>query len=148
MPARTVRLVSDAVYCDGEDNFDPGHARLADWADHFIVLPATAHVLAQAAHGYAGSLLTATLLAYEGSAIFFPSMNTAMWRKPAVRRNVAQLKADGHRIAGPVMTRCWEIDGDGMRSGPGLPSPAQVAAIVRDIVMPPGANPEQDEEAS
>jgi phosphopantothenoylcysteine decarboxylase len=148
VPVRTVRLVSDAVFCDGEDNFEPGHARLADWADLFIVLPATAHVLAQAAQGYAGSLLTATLLAYEGSVIFFPSMNAAMWRKPAVQRNVAQLAADRHRIAGPVMTQCWEIDEDGMRPGLGLPSPSQVAAIIKDIVTTPGMDPGQGGEES
>ncbi|KAB8194181.1 hypothetical protein FH608_018595 [Nonomuraea phyllanthi] len=134
LPVRTVRLVSEAVFCDGDDNFDPGHVGLADWADHVIVLPATAHVLAQVAQGYAGSLLTATLLAYEGKVIFFPSMNPAMWRKPAVQRNVAQLEADGHHIAGPVTTECWELDGGRMRPGLGLPTPPQVAAIIRDIV--------------
>ncbi|MFI6599557.1 flavoprotein [Nonomuraea sp. NPDC050536] len=134
LPARTVALVSDAVFCDGEHDFEPGHARLARWADRVIVLPATADVLAQAAHGFAGSLLTAALLAHEGAVIFFPSMNAAMWRKPSVQRNVAQLRADGHHIAGPVMTECWEIAGQDVRVGPGLPSPAQVAEIIGDIM--------------
>lgn len=134
LPARTVALISDAVFCEGEHDFEPGHARLARWADRFIVLPATAHVLARAAHGFSDSLLTAALLAHEGSVIFFPSMNAAMWHKPSVQRNVAQLRADGHHIAGPVMTECWEIAGQDVGIGPGLPSPAQVAGIVGDIM--------------
>ncbi|MEV0390016.1 flavoprotein [Nonomuraea sp. NPDC050643] len=148
LPPRTVRLVSDAVFCEGENNFDPGHARLARWADHFIVLPATAHVLAQAAQGCAGSLLTATLLAYQGAAIFFPSMNAAMWSKPPVQRNVLQLRADGHHIAGPVMTPCWEIAGESLRTGPGLPAPSQVAGIIEDIIMPSGTAAVAGEEKS
>jgi phosphopantothenoylcysteine decarboxylase len=136
LPARTVRLVSEAVFCEGESNFDPGHAKLATWADHVIVLPATADVLAQVAHGCAGDLLTATLLAYQGHATFFPSMNEAMWRKPAVQRNVAQLKADGYLIAGPVMAQSWEIAGNRMKVAAGLPPPSRVAEIIRDIILP------------
>ncbi|WP_084964875.1 flavoprotein [Thermoactinospora rubra] len=134
LPARTVRLIGEAVFCEGEDNFDPGHAKLAQWADHFIVLPATANVLAQAAQGFSGSLLTAALLAYPGRAIFFPCMNAEMWHKPAVQRNVAQLTADGHHIAGPVMAQCWEISTAEYKTGPCLPSPSQVAGIVEDVV--------------
>ncbi|GGL05275.1 hypothetical protein Sme01_63870 [Sphaerisporangium melleum] len=147
LPLRTVRLLSDAAYGEGEDDFDPGHARLAAWADRFIVLPATAHTLAQAAHGFAGSLLTATLLAHEGSAIFFPSMNAAMWRKPAVRRNVEQLRADGHHVAEPAMTPCWEIASGSVRTGPGLPSPAQVAGLIEQIMTRPHGTPAAEREA-
>lgn len=136
LPIETVRLVSDAAYGEGDGNLDPGHARLAAWADRFIVLPATAHTLAQVAHGLAGNLLTATLLAHEGSAIFFPSMNAAMWRKPSVQRNVARLRADGYHVADPVMAPAWEIASEAVRTGPGLPSPAQVAGIVEDIITP------------
>ncbi|MFC4531071.1 flavoprotein [Sphaerisporangium dianthi] len=147
LPVETVRLLSDAAFGEGEGNFDPGHARLAAWADRFIVLPATAHTLAQAAHGFAGSLLTATLLAYEGSAIFFPSMNAVMWKKPAVQRNVAQLRADGHHVAEPVMTQCWEIAGASVRTGPGLPSPGQVAGLVEHIITLTRGAPAADREA-
>ena len=83
------------------------------------MLPATAHTLAQAAHGFAGSLLTATLLAHQGSAIFFPSMNAAMWHKPSVQRNVAQLRADGYHVADPVMAPCWEIASESSAPGRG-----------------------------
>jgi phosphopantothenoylcysteine synthetase/decarboxylase len=134
LPVATVRLVSEAAYGEGEANLDPGHVRLATWADRLIVLPATAHTLAEAAHGFAGSLLMATLLAHRRPAIFFPSMNAAMWDKPSVRRNVAQLRADGHHVADPVMAPCWEIASGSVRTGPGLPSPSQVAGIIEDIV--------------
>jgi phosphopantothenoylcysteine synthetase/decarboxylase len=136
LPIETVRLVSDAAYGEGDGNLDPGHVRLAAWADRFIVLPATAHALAQAAHGFAGSLLTATLLAHKGAVIFFPSMNAEMWNKPSVQRNVAQLRADGHHVADPVMAPCWEVASGSVRTGPGLPSPSLIAGIIKEILAP------------
>jgi phosphopantothenoylcysteine decarboxylase len=136
LPVETVRLVSDTAYGEGEGNLDPGHVRLATWADRLVVLPATAHTLAQAANGFAGSLLTATLLAHKGAAIFFPSMNTEMWNKPSVQRNVAQLRADGHHVTDPVMTPAWEIASGSVRTGPGLPSPSTVADIIAEIITP------------
>jgi phosphopantothenoylcysteine synthetase/decarboxylase len=136
LPIETVQLVSDAAYGEGEGNIDPGHARLARWADRLIVLPATAHTLAQAAHGFAGSLLASTLLAHPRAVIFFPSMNAEMWHKPSVQRNVAQLRTDGHHIADPVMAPSWEIAGGSVRIGPGLPSPSQIAGLIEQIMTP------------
>jgi len=37
----------------------------------------------------------------ECPVVFAPAMSTPMWEKPAVMRNVNQLKADGVHIVGP-----------------------------------------------
>ncbi len=77
------------------------HIELADTADLLCVAPATANILAKAAMGLADDLLSTVLLSFDGPVLFAPAMNTRMWEKPAVRRNIAQLKADGAILIGP-----------------------------------------------
>lgn len=85
------------------DHSGPGavHVQLATWADVMVVLPATANFLAKAAHGIADDVLTTTMLAVECPVVISPVMNAAMWSKPAVQRNVAQLRDDGYQIVEP-----------------------------------------------
>lgn len=88
-------------------SFDPAsfplgaHIELAAQAEVVVVAPATADVLAKAAHGIADDLLTTLLLCAECPILFAPAMNSAMWAKPAVQRNVATLAADGATIIQP-----------------------------------------------
>lgn len=77
------------------------HIELADSADLLCVAPATANILAKAAMGLADDLLSTLLLSFDGPLLFAPAMNTRMWEKPAVQRNVAQVKADGALLVGP-----------------------------------------------
>jgi len=65
------------------------------------VAPATADLLAKGAAGVADDMLTTLLLCAECPVLLAPAMNSAMWAKPAVQRNVAQLAADGVRIVEP-----------------------------------------------
>ena len=89
---------------DWEDWDDPSapHVSLGDWADVVVVLPATANLLSKVAHGGADDLLSSTLLATTAPVILAPAMNAAMWEKPAVARNVAQLRADGYEVIEPA----------------------------------------------
>ncbi|WP_149182524.1 flavoprotein [Streptomyces sp. TRM49041] len=137
VPASTMRLVCEEVYCDGQDELTTGHVSLAVWAERFVVLPATANMLGQAAHGLASGLLSSALLAHESPVLFFPSMNSRMWERPAVRRNVSQLRADGHVVVEPVPAPAWEIAGREMRTNHGLPPPATVTAVVSEFCRLP-----------
>ena len=58
------------------------HVALAKLADVVMVAPASANVLAKAAHGLADDMLTTTLLACECPKLFAPAMNTRMYRNP------------------------------------------------------------------
>ena len=86
--------------------FDPNayplgaHISLAEQAELLCVAPATANVIAKTAHGLADDLLT-TLLSCTGKVVFAPAMNCEMWEKPAVQRNVEQLRSDGIAIVDP-----------------------------------------------
>ncbi|WP_329134480.1 hypothetical protein OG552_19070 [Streptomyces sp. NBC_01476] len=137
LPAPTVRLVCEQVYCDGQDELTAGHVSLAVWADRFVVLPATANMLGQAAHGLASGLLSSALLAHERPVLFFPSMNRRMWERPPVRRNVAQLRADGHVVAEPVPVAAWQIATQDVQENCGLPPPPTVAAMVGEFCRLP-----------
>jgi len=84
--------------------FGPGahpHIELAEQADVLCVAPATANILAKAACGLADDLLSTLLLAFDGPLLMAPAMNTLMWQKPAVQRNVAQLASDGVVLIDP-----------------------------------------------
>lgn len=79
-----------------------GHIALADRAALVVVAPATANLIAKAAHGLADDLLTTLLLATQAPVWFCPAMNCNMWDHPAVQRNVGQLKELGYRIIEPT----------------------------------------------
>ena len=98
--ALTGRPVHSAIY-GPKEHFRGEHIGLAGRADLFVVAPATAHFLAKAALGLADDLLSTLVLTCECPTVFAPAMNTAMWEKPAVARNVAALRADGHALVGP-----------------------------------------------
>lgn len=98
--ALTGRPVANRIF--DPDHFPLGaHITLAERAELLIVAPASADFLAKAAHGLADDLLTTLYLAFTGRVLLAPAMNTAMWEKAAVQRNVAQLRADGVQFVDP-----------------------------------------------
>jgi phosphopantothenoylcysteine decarboxylase/phosphopantothenate--cysteine ligase len=77
------------------------HIELAERAELLCVAPASADILAKAACGIADDLLSTLLLSFTGPMMFAPAMNSAMWEKPAVQRNIKTLREDGHHIVDP-----------------------------------------------
>ena len=77
------------------------HIEAAAAAEVFCIAPATANLLAKAACGLADDLVTTTVLSFAGPILLAPAMNDKMWAKPAVQRNVAQLRADGFVLIDP-----------------------------------------------
>jgi phosphopantothenoylcysteine decarboxylase/phosphopantothenate--cysteine ligase len=79
-----------------------GHISLADWAQAVIVAPATANIIAKAAHGICDDLLSTTLcVCWETPMLFAPAMNTRMWHNPVVRKNIEAIIERGANIVGP-----------------------------------------------
>ena len=77
------------------------HIGLARRADLYIIAPATADFLAKAAHGLANDLVSTLVLTVTCPVFVAPAMNTEMWNKPAVQRNMRQLKEDGLKFIEP-----------------------------------------------
>ena len=104
------------------------HIRVAQDNELLVVAPATADLIAQFAHGLASDFLTTTYLAFTGTVVIAPAMNSNMWAHSAVRENVERLRARGHVFIEPEsgLLACGMV-------GPGrLAEPARIAdAVVR-----------------
>jgi phosphopantothenoylcysteine decarboxylase / phosphopantothenate---cysteine ligase len=109
---------------------DVPHVRLGQSADLVIVAPATADLLARAAAGMAGDLLTATLLTARCPVLYAPAMHTEMWEHPATQANVALLRQRGAVVLEPASGRLTGAD-----TGPGrLPEPAEIFEAARRVL--------------
>ena len=116
---------------------DVPHVRVGKEADLVLVVPATADLLARAAHGRADDLLTATLLTARCPVAFFPAMHTEMWDHPATRDNVALLRARGMVVAEPASGRLTGVD-----TGRGrLADPVEIVDLARLLLAAPAALP-------
>ncbi len=116
---------------------DVQHVRIGKEADLVLVVPATADLLARAAHGLADDLLTGTLLTARCPVAFFPAMHTEMWEHPATRDNVALLRSRGVVVAEPASGRLTGVD-----TGKGrLADPAEIVELARLLLAAPGALP-------
>ena len=81
------------------------HVALADKADLLIVAPATADVLAKAAHGIADDMLTTTILACSCPKLAAPAMNTRMYENPVTQDNLETLRRYGWQVIEPKSGR-------------------------------------------
>ena len=98
--ALTYRPVEIEMF-DRLDDRAAGHVAMGLQADLIVVAPATAHVVARLAHGFADDLLATTILASSAPVIVAPAMETHMWQNPATQANVATLRARGVRVVDP-----------------------------------------------
>ncbi|MGP2438218.1 bifunctional phosphopantothenoylcysteine decarboxylase/phosphopantothenate--cysteine ligase CoaBC [Streptomyces sp. JW3] len=106
------------------------HVRIGQHADLVVVAPATADLLAKAAHGLADDLLTNTLLTARCPVVFAPAMHTEMWEHPATRENVATLRRRGAVVIEPAVGRLTGVD-----TGKGrFPDPAEIYELCRRVL--------------
>ncbi len=137
LPASTVAYVCDDVFLDGahlELQKRPGHMELARWSDVFVVMPASANVIGQAANGIAPNLLTTTILACANPVIFCPNVSSVMWSKKALQRNIETLIEDGHRVIQPELTKVYEVESGEMQEAWVMPDPEKLVERLRDII--------------
>ncbi len=87
---------------DRNFEFQVEHVSLAKQTDVFLVAPASANVIAKAAHGIADDMLTTTLLACQCPKIFAPAMNTRMYQNPIVQDNINTLRDYGMEVVIPA----------------------------------------------
>ncbi len=84
-----------------EETGSISHIDLARWGEVFVIVPATANIIAKTASGIADDLLTTLFLAFKGRKILFPAMNPVMFENPMVQENISRLKANGVWVAEP-----------------------------------------------
>ena len=135
LAALTGEKVSDDLW-SLTDEAEMGHIQLSRSADLIVVAPATADLMAKAAHGLADDLASTALLATDTPVLMAPAMNVRMWLHPATRRNVARLREDGVRFVGPGegAMACGEF-------GPGrLAEPPEILAAALAMMEPRGGS--------
>ncbi|NBK77620.1 bifunctional phosphopantothenoylcysteine decarboxylase/phosphopantothenate--cysteine ligase CoaBC [bacterium D16-76] len=81
------------------------HVALADKASLLIVAPATANIIAKAAHGLADDMLSTTILACDCPKLIAPAMNTRMYENPVTQENLNTLRRYGWEIIEPATGR-------------------------------------------
>jgi phosphopantothenoylcysteine decarboxylase/phosphopantothenate--cysteine ligase len=114
------------------------HVRIGRSADLVVVAPATADLLARAAHGRADDLLTNVLLTASCPVVFVPAMHTEMWEHAATQDNVATLRQRGAVVVEPAVGRLTGAD-----SGKGrLPDPDEIFAICQDVLARGAGEPD------
>ena len=87
---------------DRNFEFQVEHVSLAKQTDVVLVAPASANVIAKAAHGIADDMLTTTLLACTCPKIVAPAMNTRMYQNPVVQDNMRTLERYGMEVIAPA----------------------------------------------
>ena len=106
------------------------HVRIGQEADLVVVAPATADLMAKAAHGLADDLLTNTLLTARCPVVMAPAMHTEMWEHAATSANVATLRSRGVLVIEPAEGRLTGAD-----TGKGrLPDPEEIFELCRDVL--------------
>lgn len=115
---------------ESNQEFNVEHIALANWADVFVVAPATANILAKMVCGIADDLLSTTLLAAQAPIIVCPAMNTGMYENPATQENIAKLQQRGITVMPPAvgMLACGT-------SGAGrLPEPQNIVDFIKEFI--------------
>lgn len=94
--------------------FEIEHISLAQKADVYVIVPATANTISKLANGMADNLVTSTAIATTAKIIVCPAMNHNMYHHKAVEKNIETLKSYGYEIvdAKPGLLACGVV-GDG-----------------------------------
>lgn len=110
-------------------SWDIKHISLAQKADIFVIVPATANIIGKIANGIADDMLTTSIMAAKCRKIIAPAMNTAMWENPIVQNNIEKLKKYGYEVLDTDTGRlaCGDIG-----SGKLLPWEKIVEIILKD----------------
>ena len=85
------------------DSIEVKHINLAQKADLFLVMPATANIIGKVASGIADDMLSTTIMATPAPVVFAPAMNNVMYENPIVQSNIEKLKQYGYELVGPTV---------------------------------------------
>lgn len=96
-------LSQNPVYVEQYEfgNYKPEHISLSDWADIFVIAPASANTIGKIANGISDNLLTSVASAFGKKFIIAPAMNCGMWDNPLVQKNISTLKDLDYEIVEP-----------------------------------------------
>jgi len=88
-------------FFDRRDGSWHSHVALGEWADAFVVAPATASTIGKMAHGIADNMLLTTYLSMKAPTFIAPAMDLDMYAHPATQENLDILRKRGVGIIEP-----------------------------------------------
>lgn len=93
-------LTSNAVLDDTNESWtnDFNHIKITEWADVFLIAPATANTIAKLANAIADTMLLQCALAFSPMKILAPSANTNMLENPITKANLKMLGIANYTI--------------------------------------------------
>lgn len=78
------------------------HISIAELSDIILVAPATANIIAKAAHGICDDMISTVLLSSKAVKLIIPVMNTLMYENSITQHNLKILKENGFQIMNPA----------------------------------------------
>lgn len=106
------------------------HISMGEWADCFVIAPATANTIAKMAHGIADNLLLTTYLSARCRTIVAPAMDCDMFAHVTTQQNIATLKEHGAVIVdSPAGELASGLSGKGR-----MAEPEQIVGIIEQVV--------------
>ncbi len=100
-PLTLQTLSKNQVYMDmfaSADKYEMAHISLADFADAFVIAPATANIIGKIASGIGDDLLSTAIMAENKPTLICPAMNDKMLSNPVVQDNIKKLKKIGYVV--------------------------------------------------
>ncbi|MFZ4398627.1 MAG: bifunctional phosphopantothenoylcysteine decarboxylase/phosphopantothenate--cysteine ligase CoaBC [Bacteroidales bacterium] len=112
------------------NDYSTEHIALTDWADLFVIAPATANIIGKFANGIADDVLSTSFLAFNKSIFIAPAMNCKMYDNFAVQKNITYLQSHGIQfIEAPVGDLACGYEGKGR-----MEEPAQIMDIITKFI--------------
>ncbi len=114
-------LTSNQVLDDTTESWvsDYNHIQMGEWADIFLIAPATANTIAKLANAIADNILLQTALAYPNKKIIAPSANTNMIKNPITQANMKMLKIANYEVIDTQTKElACKVTGDGAMAEP------------------------------
>lgn len=117
-------------FFDPENGAWNSHVALGEWADCYLIAPATANTLAKMATGVADNLLLTTYLSARCPVIVAPAMDLDMYAHEATQQNLRTLAARGVRIVEPEEGEL----ASGLQGKGRMAEPDRIAAFVGGLL--------------
>jgi len=134
-PLTMQTLSQNRVYTDmfaSDDEYDMAHIALAEFADAFVVAPATANIIGKIASGIGDDLLSTTIMAENKPTLICPAMNDKMLANPIVQDNIRKLKKNGYVVMDSAVGElACKTEGKGR-----LPEIDAILAEIENIMTP------------
>ncbi len=117
-------------FFDPENGAWNSHIALGEWADCYLIAPATANTLAKMAAGIADNLLLTTYLSARCPVVVAPAMDLDMYAHEATQQNLRTLRTRGVEIIEPEEGEL----ASGLRGKGRMAEPEQIAAFVAQLL--------------